>query len=406
MLRKLLYTGIAAVSLFVGANLSTPITNMNLESRLMEIRRSDDKLLFGKDNLNEYIADGGTFEFAQFCAKLVNQDNKPALNDEHVKYLHNRASTENIRKLLDIKDNRGRNMMDGYHIQRLTYYRHQRRASEDSVVDFASRLASIQYPDGRQFLLGEDIVNLYYNQKMNDDRINPEAIEMYVSWARQFNRPLKGYELLRYLHLGKEKHEIYEHLQTGKDMFYTDTEKPDYRLFFSASDHNGAYHGQAIRDLFRRLSKKKVIVRICENDNELAEELRKNTTPEVHIFAGHGTQISLDLGNKEPLMWRRVSDYRTLDISDRHVAIEMRKQTKNQFTYLIACKAGEGGYDAVNLANWVSRNLRGQLSAPTHDQDINAIVIQKENPFILFFAKSHFEPTISTTYITNLYQDN
>ena len=214
------------------------------------------------------------------------------------------------------------------------------------TVEYAKRFLSVTDSEGKNIFTGAQIAQLY-------------SLNISVQEALRFNDTPKPNALL-----------VYPTSDNNPDLLvrYGDStfRNPDSRYFF-----NGMKQAYDLKTI------------VVSEEDQFYAQLFSPTEFEYLLLAGHGSASSLALSTKDPRRYLEKEDEkRDLDISDQELENYLQNLAPNAVIFLYSCSTGEGGDNAVNLANTLAKWAHGRkVIASKEPLYTNRVAVSSFYPF-------------------------
>ncbi len=239
-------------------------------------------------------------------------------------------------------------------------------------AEFAKELLSMKDPAGGHLFLGQDI--FAYKEAGGTIEYARKLLSLTDSGGKNVFR---GAQLAQLYRLG---------ISAPEALAFEDTAKPDALFIYPASDNNPDLYGRYVGGVFRDANSinffneaKKAYdlkVEVVAEEDQFYARLLSSVEFEYLLLAGHGSADSLALGTGEE------DERQKIDIYDLELENYLQNLAPNAVIFLYSCSTGEGGDNAVNLANTLAKWAHGRkVIAPKEPLYTNRVAVNSFYPF-------------------------
>ena len=240
-------------------------------------------------------------------------------------------------------------------------------------AEFAKELLSMKDSSGNHLFLGRDI--FAYKEAGGT-----------VEYAKKFLSVTDSEG--KNIFTGAQLTQLYSlNISVQEALTSKDTAKPDALFIYPASDNNPGLYGRYVSGVFRDANSIKFFnemkkaydlkVEVVSEENQFYAQLLSQTEFEYLLLAGHGRADSLDLSVR-----REEDEKLKIDIYDYELENYLQNLAPNAVIFLYSCSTGEGGDNAVNLANTLAKWAHGRkVIAPKEPLYTNRVAVNSFYPF-------------------------
>lgn len=362
---------------------------------LADIRNKDSTSVFAANDMLDLRRRGIDIDYVKGLMSIRDKENSPIFSSLTIQWLWGKkGSVEYAKELASIRDKENKQIFHGGSIAMLQQF--------NGTVEYAKAFASIKNAEGNPLFNGWEIVELKKHSCTYED-----AVTLLSLNKKRYNQFFTKEHLLKFKKadgtvpyakelaaLGFSAKSICNFQQIGisvtEAVIFNDTEKPNAVIILPISDKVGAFETEGSMKLFKAIKNNYDLwARVVSTEQEAYKAIDSIPNIETLVLAGHGTETTLSLGGGGLFEKGMKGERYKIDLTDNEFAKHLKKLDKDAVIFLFSCSNGQGGENAGNLANFITKLSAGrQVISSVTLLNGGEIVVDSIYPFDLRIVDS------------------